>query len=90
MVKTACGCSNTWSQLHLEMTDPNMSTYIMWDTSGPCWQLVSNTKNLVKAYPSSALLNLNLSGGNMHPEEFQAKEKVINPSRSDKDTDVNM
>ena len=36
----------------------------------------------------SALLNLNMVGGNMNPEELQYKEKVINTSRSDKDTDV--
>ena len=31
---------------------------------------------------------MKLFGGNMHPEELQAKEKVINPSRSDEYTDV--
>ena len=36
----------------------------------------------------SALPNLKLVGGKMHPEEFQAKEKFINTSRSDKDTVV--
>ena len=36
----------------------------------------------------SALLNLNLDGGNMHIEELQANERVINTSRSDEDTAV--
>ena len=38
----------------------------------------------------SALLNMNLVGGNMHPEELQAKEKVTNPSCSYEDTAVTM
>ena len=36
----------------------------------------------------SVLLNLNLASGNMHPEELQAKDKVINTSCSDEDTAV--
>ena len=36
----------------------------------------------------SALLNLKLVGCNIYPEGLQSKEKVINPSRSDKDTAV--
>ena len=38
----------------------------------------------------STLLNLKLVGGNMHPEELQAKEKVTNPSCSYEDTAVTM
>ena len=37
-----------------------------------------------------ALINLNLVGGNMHPEELQDKEKVINSSRSDEYNAVTM
>ena len=38
----------------------------------------------------SALLNLKLVGGKIHPEELQAKVKIINHSRLDEDTDVIM
>ena len=38
----------------------------------------------------SALLNLKLVGGNMHPEELQAKRKVINISCSYEATAVTM
>ena len=37
---------------------------------------------------NSLLLNIKLVGGYMHPEELQAKKKVINTSRSDEDTTV--
>ena len=37
----------------------------------------------------SALLNMKLLGGNMHPEELQSTEKVINNSRSYNDTTIN-
>ena len=36
----------------------------------------------------SMYLNLKLVGGNMHPEELQAKQKVVNILCSDKDTAV--
>ena len=42
----------------------------------------------ISEHLDSTLLNLKLVGGNMHPEELQAKQKVINILCSDKDTAV--
>ena len=69
------GCSNTWSQVHLVPTDPNMSTYLRWVILCPYWKCVSKKKSteVISERLDSALLNLNMVGGEMYPEELQDK-----------------